>query len=1201
MIKTFLKRTWIPAALSLVLAAHEARAITLNFSSVPGATVKFTGTGRTFEFVDSTTVGFVGSDFRVTLSDGTGAPSVGLLGNIGGTFTIGAISISGPVQSAPVTGVGSFSIFDGSTSLTATAQWTTIRTFGTSGSINAGGSVNLSGISYSGSNPDLQALAASAADTGIAVVSFQFIPAKTLTQLTTAGAVNSTTYSGTVFVVSGAIGDFVWNDLDQNGIQDPGEPGIDGVTVTLKDNNGILLDTTVTASNGFYQFVGLSAGTYTVTVDTASPALTGMLASPVFASGSTPATDSNPNPETVTLATDTSSDQTIDFGFYAFVPPTGQIGDFVWKDLNQDGIQDPGEPGINGVTVTLKDGASNVIATTTTAGDGAYLFTGLGAGTYSVEVDTSSPALAGLMPTFENAGGDPEKDSNPNPATVVLATNSSVDLSVDFGYIPTPAGSIGDFVWQDLNGDGIQGNATDEPGIPGVTVQLLGPGDVVVATTTTDPDGYYLFTGLSAGTYKVVVANSVIVGGYTYNLTTPNSPGSNTTNDSNPNPATVILPLNTSSDTSVDFGYTPVPAGRIGDFVWKDLNGNGIQESGEPGIDGVTVTLLSSADAVLATTTTAGGGAYAFTGLSAGTYKVKVDTASPALAGFIPTAVNAPGSTTANDSNPNPATVTLPSNTSTDNTIDFGYILPSGKIGDFVWKDLNQNGIQDVGEPGINGVTVKLLGPGNVLLATTVTSGNGGYLFTGLSAGTYSIAVDNTSPALAGLIPTTTNAAGSTLANDSNPNPATVTLATHSSADLTVDFGYVPTPAGSIGDFVWKDLNGNGIQDSGEPGISGVTVRLYRQGNPVAIATATTDAGGLYLFSGLSAGTYSVAVDNSSAALTGYLASTPNAAGSTPANDSNPNPATVTLATNTSSNLTIDFGYTPCPAGKIGDFVWKDLNRNGIQDSGEPGINGVTVKLYGPGNVLLATKVTSGNGGYLFTGLSAGTYTVSIVNSQSALSGLSPTTTNAAGSNTSNDSNANPATVTLATNLSSDLTIDFGYKTPPACGPLITYTMCEWGASLCGSNPAAFLSKNFAVVYPAGLTVGGGFTLKFTSAKAIENFLPCSFPSGTTARALTQSYVNPTTNLGLLAGQVVALRINVDFSNAGFTPVGLTNAKFKSGKFAGKTVGYVLSLAESVLGGAPLPTGVSYIDLSDACALVNSNYDGGSNGGKLTP
>jgi hypothetical protein len=75
----------------------------------------------------------------------------------------------------------------------------------------------------------------------------------------------------------------------------------------------------------------------------------------------------------------------------------------------------------------------------------------------------------------------------------------------------------------------------------------------------------------------------------------------------------------------------------------------------------------------------------------------------------------------------------------------------------------------------------------------------------------------------------------------------------------------------------------------------------------------------------------------------------------------------------------------------------------------------------------------------------------------------------------------------------------------------------------------------------------------------------------------------------------------VSFSNAGITAGGLANATFISGKFAGQTVGQVLALAEAALGGAPLPPGISYSDLSNACALVNENYDAGRNLGNLNP
>ena len=77
------------------------------------------------------------------------------------------------------------------------------------------------------------------------------------------------------------------------------------------------------------------------------------------------------------------------------------------------------------------------------------------------------------------------------------------------------------------------------------------------------------------------------------------------------------------------------------------------------------------------------------------------------------------------------------------------------------------------------------------------------------------------------------------------------------------------------------------------------------------------------------------------------------------------------------SNLTVDAGaYRPA---SLGDFVWDDLNGNGKQDAGEPGINGVTATLTGTdglGNAVSLTTTTAGNGGYLFTGLVPGTYKV---------------------------------------------------------------------------------------------------------------------------------------------------------------------------------------------------------------------------------
>jgi hypothetical protein len=111
--------------------------------------------------------------------------------------------------------------------------------------------------------------------------------------------------------------------------------------------------------------------------------------------------------------------------------PLGTIGDFVWSDTDGDGVQDAGEPGIPGVLVTLS-GAAN--ATTTTDGAGGYLFTGLAAGNYVVTVGTPS----GTNPSPSAQGGDPSKDSNGSPASVTLPTNSSNDLTIDFGFVTIP-------------------------------------------------------------------------------------------------------------------------------------------------------------------------------------------------------------------------------------------------------------------------------------------------------------------------------------------------------------------------------------------------------------------------------------------------------------------------------------------------------------------------------------------------------------------------------------------------------------------------------------------------------------------------------------------------------------------------------------------------------------------------------------------
>jgi uncharacterized repeat protein (TIGR01451 family) len=110
-----------------------------------------------------------------------------------------------------------------------------------------------------------------------------------------------------------SIGDLVWHDQDRDGIQDAGEPGIDGVTVNLKDDQGTEIATTTTGPDGFYQFTGLCAGDYTVEVNETT--LPPNFVASACDQGMDDTADNDCSPEAVTLPDDNFNNPTIDFGF----------------------------------------------------------------------------------------------------------------------------------------------------------------------------------------------------------------------------------------------------------------------------------------------------------------------------------------------------------------------------------------------------------------------------------------------------------------------------------------------------------------------------------------------------------------------------------------------------------------------------------------------------------------------------------------------------------------------------------------------------------------------------------------------------------------------------------------------------------------------------------------------------------------------
>ena len=948
---------------------------------------------------------------------------------------------------------------------------------------------------------------------------------------------------------SGSIGNFVWHDSDHDGKQGSNEPGIDGVDIHLSgtDSKGQPIALTVKTQTfdgkaGYYQFIGLCSGNYTVTVDLTTVPGGLQPTSPLSSDGTDnePADSNDPSGTLVTITTDSSSNQTIDFGFISSC--TATIGDFVWRDLNQNGLQDDDNSGLDGVQVVLTgqdyygQSISKTFTTVSYNGQsGYYLFSGLCAGNYRVNVNFAN-VPGELLPTSplsaDGNDGTAFDSNDPQGTTVVLYDDFSPNLTVDFGFLSECTGSIGDFVWQDLNLNGLQDDG--DSGIDGVQVLLSGTdayGRTISASTSTMTSGgmkgYYQFESLCTGIYRITVNATTIPSGLA-----PTSPLSQDGNDgkdkdsNNPDGTQIILATDTTVNQFIDFGYVKPCTATVGDYVWLDINQNGIQDDGPgQGINTVQI-LLSGLDiygrTVNQTSTTAANslgesGYYEFNGICAGRYTVSVNTTT------LPDSVlpTFPRSTDGNDGNTGDSneaigtTVTISSDDELNQSIDFGYYMPcTGTIGDFVWNDLDQDGVQDVGEPGIPGVTVALSGVsyGQSVSMTTITNASGLYQFTGLCTGSYSVTV--IPPAGYTASPT----GHGTAATDSNGSPAAVTLTTDNSTDYTIDFGFYVPCTGTIGDFVWNDLDQDGVQDVGEPGISGVTVTLSgtSYGQPVSMTTMT-NASGLYQFTGLCTGSYIVTVMPPA----GYTAS-PTGQG-TVATDSNGSPASVTLTTDSSTDDTIDFGfYMPC-TGTIGDFVWNDLDQDGVQDVGEPGIPGVKVNLSTG-----AVTATDAAGFYSFTGLCAGTYTVTV----ETPAGFNATLSNQ-GSDRSVDSNGSPAVVTLFTNSGSDFTIDFGFsKSTYGC----TFTIGYW-KNHAGFGPQPDVLTPLLPQYLG--TIGGDETLAVTTAKIAYNVLSQNV-YGKSDNGITKLYA-----------QLLAAKLNV---KAGSDPSAVAGIISQADKFlAGKS------------------------------------------------
>ena len=711
----------------------------------------------------------------------------------------------------------------------------------------------------------------------------------------------------------------LYNDADASFNSSDSEAPYAGVTVALLKRDGTpVLDkdgnpvTAVTDAEGKYSFVGLPLGQYSVSVvDPTSGPLAGTKPTEAYTGRYKTTAD-------VTIAEATGSVIDVNFGL---VKPAS-VGDYTWMDVNRDGVQDADEPALPGVSVTLTyedgsavtDASGNAVTATASDANGKYTFENLLPGGYKV----SFQAPAGYEATTSDAGTDRALDSNGATASVTLAQGQADD-TIDFGAVGT--GVIGDQLFVDVNQNG--GGAPDagDKVLPGVKVTLTwtGPGGITrTYETVTDAQGQYKFENLLPGEYKVEVDPTSLLAAEPLLDVLTHSPAGDVdartvvdaatkadaaqlaqafkltadltlTGEANRNldqdwgfgvsADTAILKAITDPDEEAQESFEFTPGQRVTYTLTLTNNGPGVATG---------VTALDKLPAGVAFVSAQGDGSYdSATGvwdlsdapLAKGDVKTIVITVDITGEGAGTLVTNVARITHQDQVGDDPT------NNESSASFKGGF-----NLGGTIYRDSDASYSKDDAEQRFAGVTVALLNEdGTPVLdangqpMTVVTDENGAYQFVGLAPASYRVViVDPDKGDLAGLLPTQAYTG----------RGATQAAVTISDASVQgVDFGLV-APA-SIGDRVWDDKNANG-SDEGEPGIGGVTV-ILTDANGAEVARTTTDANGIYRFTGLIPGTYTVSIEVPD----GYTAATTS--------------ATVTVGEG-EENLDVDFPLTLIPA-----------------------------------------------------------------------------------------------------------------------------------------------------------------------------------------------------------------------------------------------------------------------------------------------
>ena len=635
-------------------------------------------------------------------------------------------------------------------------------------------------------------------------------------------------------LTQGTIGGFVWEDSDFDGRMDADEAGLRGVTVALLDETGNEIASRQTVRSGEFTFDQVMPGEYAIRI----------MLEEGYAFTAAGAESCAPQAVTgyadVPIGTLAMGGSIIDVRVGAL--KTSAVGGVVWMDQDDDGRRQTEDEGMYGVraVLTVMDGAeAGRTYETMTDVTGMYRFDGVLPGRMQIafEIPQGHAFARRILGTRRVSSVD-KTDALATATDTFNVVSGETLMDMDVGVVGV--GTISGRIWEDTRYNGKM--EADESGLYGAKVELVDEvTNHVVGNAVSDETGEYLIDFVRKGEYRLRVT---LPDGRIFTRS-----GESAIEDVDAVDALTARFALDMGESKDELNIGAITPAMLNGRVVIDENEDGVCGQDEHGLEGAVVTAMQGGT-VVATAYADENGRFVFNTLRPGIYRLRYVLDEETL---FARSVSL-NMTDADALEAETGEYTL--NMSEQISVEDVAVVRASRIAGKAWMDEDVSGGRDAQEGVLTGVTVQLLNGEGRLLSEAQVADDGSYGFERLRSGIYTIRfmlpqnvlfTDYTGNPGDSCVPVMQGSVGETYPFELFMGEERI--------EMHVG-GILPS---KMGDTVWYDKDGNGLQDYKEPLIPGVGLTLLRvnaDGTMTETAATVSDQYGYYAFDALRPGTY---------------------------------------------------------------------------------------------------------------------------------------------------------------------------------------------------------------------------------------------------------------------------------------------------------------------------------------------------------